>query len=251
MRLKRFILLSVLCIAVLGLTQTSWSEVKIATGDYPPFTSETMDGKGFFSEIVTAAFKEMGEEVSYSFFPWKRCESVVQKGDFFAAIPYSKSEEREKIFDFSDIGHVSEELLFYYAPQNDLSSFNYTKYSDLKPYKIAGMLGYYYIEAMKKEGLKLDNTPNEIAAFKKLIGGRVDLIPIDKTTGMTLIKENFPNELANIKTVKNPLGASYSLLMISRKYPDAKALTEKFNMGLKKIQENGIYDAILKKHNLL
>ncbi len=251
MRLRRFIILSVLCIAVLGLTQTSWSEVKIATGDYPPFTSETMDGKGFFSEIVTAAFKEMGEEVSFSFFPWKRCESVVQKGDFFAAIPYSKSEEREKIFDFSDIGHVTEELLFYYAPQNDLSSFNYTSYSDLKPYKIAGMLGYYYVEAMKKAGLKLDNTPNEIAAFKKLISGRVDLIPIDKTTGMTLIKENFPKELANIKTVKNPLGASYSLLMISRKYPDAKALTEKFNMGLKKIQENGTYDAILKKHNLL
>ncbi len=99
--------------------------------------------------------------------------------------------------------------------------------------------------------MSLDSTPNEISAFKKLISGRVDIIPLDKITGMTLIKENFPNELANIKTVKTPITTSYSFLMISRKYPDAKALTEKFNMGLKKIQENGTYDAILKKHNLL
>ncbi len=251
MLLKRSLIISVLFIAVLGLSQTSWCKVKIATGEYAPFTTESLEDKGFFSAIVTAAFKEMGEEVEFTFFPWKRCEIVLKKGEFFAAIPYAKSEDREKVFDFSDIAHVTEELLYYYEPKNDLSSFNYTKYSDLKPYKIAGMLGYYYVDPMKKAGLKVDSTPNEILAFKKLIGGRVDIVPIDQIAGMALIKENFSKESHNIKTIKNPFSTSYSFLMISRKYPDAKALTEKFNKGLKIIKENGIYNEILKRHNLL
>ncbi len=250
MSLKRLISISVLCIAVFGFSQTSWSKVKIATGEYPPYTTETLEDKGFVSAIVVAAFKEMGEEVEFKFFPWKRCEKVVEKGEFFAAIPYSKSEDREKEFDFSDIVHVTEEFLYYYKPKNDFSSFNYTGYSDLKPYKVAGVLGYYYVDPMKKKGINVDSTPNEISAFKKLIAGRVEFVPFDIITGSTLIREHFANESDNIKTVKNPIATSYSFLMISRKYPDAKALTEKFNRGLIIIKEKMIYNDIMKRHNL-
>ncbi len=251
MLLKRRIIFSILFIAVFGLAQAAWCKVKIATGEYPPFTTEALEDKGFFSAIVKAAFNEVGEEVEFSFLPWKRCEHLVKKGDYFAAIPYAKSEKREKEFDFSDEAYMSIELIYYYEPKNDLSSFNYSEYSDLKSFNIAGIHGYYYVDPMKKLGLKMDSTPNELMAFKKLIAGRVDIILMDQITGMSIIKKNFPNEGQNIKTVKNPSNSSNSFLMISRKYPKAKELTDKFNQGLKKIQENGIYDDILKRHNLL
>jgi len=44
-------------------------EVVLATGEWPPYTSEHMKGYGIFTEIVAAVFSEMGVKPVYHFNP--------------------------------------------------------------------------------------------------------------------------------------------------------------------------------------
>ncbi len=56
-----------------------WAEtITLVTGEFPPFTSEALEHRGFSAEIVSAVFQEMGKEVEYKFYPWRRCEELVQ-----------------------------------------------------------------------------------------------------------------------------------------------------------------------------
>jgi polar amino acid transport system substrate-binding protein len=127
-------------------------EVVLATGEWTPYVSETMEGYGAFAEIVSAAFKEMGVPVKYVFSPWKRAEGEVYAGEAFAAFPYIKTEERLKKYDYSDPVMPSTGV-FFYMPNRQKSKITYEKLEDLKSYRVGGVLGYWYEEPFKQAGL--------------------------------------------------------------------------------------------------
>lgn len=235
---------------ILGLSLSAAPKVVIATGEWEPYTSEKMSGKGFCTEIVTAVFSELGIEVEYVFVPWKRAEDMALKGEAFAAFPYVTTEERKKSFDFSDPFAKSTAKFFYIKNGKVPKDFKWTTYSDLKPFRVGGSLGYWYEKPFKDAGLNLDMAPNDESTFKKLAAGRVDITVTAELVGWQIIKNLFPKEMDKFDTIDKPLSEDELCLMVSRTYPDSKGLTEKFNAGLKKIKEKGTYGALLKKYNI-
>jgi len=224
-------------------------KVVLATGEWAPYTSEKMAGGGFFTEIVTAVFKEAGIEVEYKYYPWLRCESEAKAGTAFAAFPYIITPERKKIFDFTD-GIYASKARFFYMKNKITTDVKWEKYEDLKNYKIAGTLGYWYVKSFEKAGLKPDYANDDTASMKKLQAGRVDLFPTDELVGWGIIKKEFPGEVSNFGVVKKPLNVDNLMLMVSRSYPDSAAIKVKVNAALKRIKEKGIYSAILKKYGM-
>ena len=224
-------------------------KIRIVTGEWDPYTSEHLPGNGFFAEIVTAVFKEMGMDVSYEFHPWKRCESLLINGDAFAAMPYVATEERRRFHDFSDVVAVSTGRFFYLKSRipKDLS---WEKYADLKPYKIGGVLGYWYEKEFNEAGLTVDYVPTKEANMRKLQIGRVDLVPMDELVGWRLLNQHFPNQLSDFETLKKPTNISELYLMVSRAYPESETIRNRFNASLKSIREKGGYARILKKYNI-
>jgi hypothetical protein len=77
-------------------------QVIFATGEWPPFSSEDLPEYGTATALVSAICKAGGIQPKYEFYPWKRAELKVVSGEIFAAFPYAISEERKKIYDFSD-----------------------------------------------------------------------------------------------------------------------------------------------------
>ncbi len=65
-------------IMLLGATPVWAEKITLVTGEFPPYTSKTLEHRGFSTEIVSAVFQEMGKEVEYKFYPWRRCEDLVQ-----------------------------------------------------------------------------------------------------------------------------------------------------------------------------
>lgn len=247
--MKKIVLLSIV-VFLFSTCIYGAQKIVLATGEWEPYTSEKMKDQGFFTEIVTAVFKELNIEVEYKFLPWKRCEDMATKGDVFAAFPYMITEERKKTFDFTDTVAKSTGKFFYHKGGNIKDGFNWNSYADLKSYKVGGTLGYWYEKDFQAAGLNTEFVPNEDSSFKKLQMNRIDLAASDELVGWQLIKSLFPKEVSNFDTLDKPLNESELCLMVSKAYPDSKNLTEKFNTGLKKIKEKGIYSAILKKYNI-
>ena len=180
-----------------GISKISHSEdaktIMLATGEYPPYASAEMPGYGFVTEIISAAIKEMGYKPEYLFYPWKRCERSVKQGKAWATFPYGFTEERANDFLFSDVILVTSSKFFYYKKHTQKIEWN--TLADLKHYVIGGVLGYYYKVEFENAGLNVDYAPSETMSLKKLIHGRVALVPLDEAVGWNLIKKHFPDEL--------------------------------------------------------
>src|SRR5574342_579193 len=59
----------------------SSDEILLVTGEFPPQTGESLEGGGYVTELVRAAFAEMGYSVRIEFYPWARAELMVENGE--------------------------------------------------------------------------------------------------------------------------------------------------------------------------
>ncbi len=244
--LKKYIW--VVLVIYLASPTSLWAQkpIVLLTSKVSPYISKTLDGYGFLGEIVTLTLTEMGFKPQYKFYPWKRCEFLVQSGEAWATFPYSYTEKRAKEFNFSDTIGYSTTLFFYY---NNDEVLRYEDIEDLKQYKLGGVFGYFYEDLFNKTGLKVSYSRNELTAVKKLIVGRVDLLPINALVGWELIRKNYPPEIINnIGTLEKPLSKDPLKLMVSKTYPDSQNLLIRFNRSLKKIKNTPAYHAILSRY---
>ncbi|MHC1728271.1 MAG: substrate-binding periplasmic protein [Syntrophobacteraceae bacterium] len=242
----RVLILS-LCVIGFSCKGLAVTTLVIATGEHPPYVSENQK-ESFMTEVLHEVAHEMGVRFEFRFMPWKRCELAVEKLEAWGAIPYVITPEREKKFDFSERLYNKQSKFFFYSRSGTYKQIPYADLSDLKGYRIGGVRGYYYEQAFLEAGLDVEYVTAEELNFRKLQAGRVDLIPAEVVLGFHIIRKLFPLEVGNFFTLSKPLDASGNYLMTSKQYPDSQNLLTKFNVALKKIKGNGVYQRILDKH---
>lgn len=235
---KTLILISLLIFAV--AFPVNAKSLIIATGEWSPFTSTSMENYGKFTERVTIICKEIGIEPEYRFYPWGRCYDSVIKGRVWAAFPYSYTKERAKKVWFSDMLSCSSTLFFHYDHGNPSRQYHFKSMEDLKAYTLGGVRGYFYEEFFEKAGLKVDYVNKEINSLEKLKMGRIDLMPVNEQVGWNLIAIHFPEDLHKFKTLATPLSVNSLHLIISKDYPGSKKIFEQFNQALKRCVEKGL-----------
>jgi len=225
-----------------------WAEtITLVTGEFPPYTSEALEDRGFSTEIISAVFQEMGKEVEYTFYPWRRCEELVQKGKAWATFPYTHTEEREKVYLFSD--NISDSIThFFYYKEN--KAYTYNTLEDLKDYKVGGLQGYFYEPWFEEAGLEVTYTYDHMSIIRQLINGRIELAPLNVVVGWHTIKTQFPDEAQNFDYLEKPLLVGKTHVIASKQYPGSAELLEEFNAALQRIKENGTHAAILEKYGI-
>ena len=248
-RWKQIVILS-LC--VIGFSSKGLAETTliIATNELPPLVSENKK-ESYLTEALHEVAHEMGVTFAFRFMPWKRCESAVEKLEAWGAIPYVPTPEREEKFYFSEKLFNRQSKFFFYSPDGTYKQIPYAELTDLKGYRIGGVRGYYYEQVFLEAGLHVEFVATEEQNFRKLRTGRVDLIPVEEVTGLYTIRKLFPHEVGNFFTLSKPLSVSGIYLMTSKRYPDTQNLLTRFNIALKKIKENGVYQRILDNHGLV
>jgi polar amino acid transport system substrate-binding protein len=160
-------------------------------------------------------------------------------GKVWAAFPYSKTPQREKAVYFSDGISHSVTKWFYYERPGENKAYKYTELADLKPYRLGGVKGYFYEQKFKKAGLEVDYSSKEINTIEKLVLGRIDLVPINELVARRLIKTHFPEKAKNFKTLDKPYSVKTLRLIVSRNYPESRAILKKFNKALKNCRARG------------
>lgn len=219
--------------------------IEITTGEFAPWTSESLKHGGFSNHVITEAFKLEGYAVNFTFYPWKRVYEAARVGDRFQASAWwYSSEERARDFHYSD-PLLIDSMVFFHLKSNPVPDWK--TLDDFKDRRIGATAGYTYTpefwDAAKSGRLDIQEASSDELNFKKLLKGRIDMFATSDLVGQKLLKEKFETEeAAKVTFQPRPLLSSPGHLLFSRKSAASEELVVIFNRGLAKLHESGIYD---------
>ncbi|MEM2131456.1 MAG: transporter substrate-binding domain-containing protein, partial [Candidatus Woesearchaeota archaeon] len=213
--------------------------------EYPPYTSNLLPEKGFFTELTKEAFKRQNYNIDVKIMSWTEAYNSAKNGLYDGIIHFGYTEEMENYFAYSDEMPPTE-FVFCTLPNYNISEF--TGLESLKNFKIGSVKDYGYPEEFKKANLTKIESVFDFENIDKLLKGEVDLIIIDKAQ-FQYYKNNFYSN-SKIYCLSPSLKSIPAHVIITKKLPNYLKIIYDFNEGLKKIKYDGTYDKILKKNNM-
>lgn len=249
-----FVLLAVVLIngwlLVAPPVQGAQREVHLSVGEYVPYSSPDMQGEGLTLHIIRESFRLEGYEVRYRFLPWRRAWSEALRDDGLDGSAYwFPSPERASHFLYSD-PLVSEEYVFFHLAT--LPFGEWSQLGDLAPYRIGATRAYTYtpeFHRLARSGaLQVDFVNRDLQNFRKLLLGRVDVVPGDMLGGYYLMRlEMSEAEIARVTFNPRPMMTTTQHLLLHRERPRATQLLQAFNRGLQRLKQSGKVDAWLQQ----
>lgn len=232
--------MALLC-CVLSIPPARAETITLSNGEWLPYLSESLPYKGPVSRIVSEAFALEGIDVKYVFRPWPRAYAEAQRGLVNGSVVWSIGEEtseRAREFLASDTVLESQIVFFYRKGYQ----FHWTNDEDLVGLRIGGVAGYEYrFEGVP--GVHLDRAPTEELNMRKLLAGRVDLVPTNLDVGRYILRSQFkPEEVASISVAPGSYSATQYRLIMRRADSASAGYIERFNRGLRKLKQSGRYE---------
>ncbi|MDV7340178.1 transporter substrate-binding domain-containing protein [Terasakiella sp. A23] len=241
-----FILACALGIFMTGAAQAGKNE-KLVFGSihFPPYTIVEDDKSlsGFDAELVIEGFKRLDIPVEIKIFPWKRVIQQAENGEITGAISCSP---RPKKFYITQPTSRATDAFFF------LNDFDFEKHpiatvSDLRnspDLTVGGVNGYKHLQLLESKNIQYDSSPDDDTGFKKLFAGRIDIFLTIQEFGNYTLKQLDLSDMAT----SIPLRTKRYHLCISKAWPGAKEIHEKFDQVLKEMREDGTYDKIHAKY---
>lgn len=225
--------------------------IRIATGEWPPYTSDKLNGHGIAGKLITEAFAAVGVTVTYVFYPWNRSLELARRGSIEATATWFESPDRRADFLISDPLFDSNFLL-YYRKQKPI---DWHTVDDLKGLKIGATTGYFYGDAFaraeKTGSVTVLRASSDEINLKNLLLGRLDAFPLDQRVAEFMFANDLPaDDAARITANATPVHSRPQHLLISRKAANGEALMRLFNQGLHAIHRNGLYERIVRDATL-
>lgn len=217
--------------------------VRIAGEEWPPYSSQHLEHHGLMIRIITEAFAAEGINVELGFFPSPRVLQLVKSGEWDATGGWTPTEERAADYYFSDPLFDEQMVLFHLKSR----AFDWQSVDDLIGQEIGTVYGFHYgnaFEQAQREGVLTTQVEHsDLLNFRKLIDGRVDLVPKNLEGGLSLLQTEFtPQEAALITWHPVPLDEGPLVLMFSRANEANADMVEAFNRGLAAIKQDGRYE---------
>lgn len=240
--------LSVFALSLLLLGNVGAETVRLAIGDWDPYTSPTNPKGKLLEKVVTEAFKLEGVDVKYDYFPWKRSYSNVEAGEYDGTFPWNRNAERESLFHIHKTSLIKDDSVYFHLKSKP---FDWKSLEDLKQYKVGVTIGYKEEKIYKDNGIKADPVPTEEFNFKKMLSGRIDVYMTSKVVGYSTINKLFtPQEASLFTNHPTPVEQGEFYILFSKKTTNGKVLADKFDAGMKKLKDSGAYKKILAEYGV-
>nr|WP_324258985.1 transporter substrate-binding domain-containing protein [Cellvibrio fontiphilus] len=219
--------------------------VRIATGEFAPWTGKDLPHSGHVNHIIASAFAAEGIEVEFVYLPWKRAFEETRLGKFDATSYWYENSERREAMLFSDPLVVNRTVFFQRA---NAPAIKWQNFSDLSGYRMSATLGFTYTEAfyraIEAQTINPIMVPSDIQNIKLLLAERVDLFATDEMSGFYMAAQ-LSIDPRKLRVIEPALNSPEGYLLTSKIHPNAQWLIQTFNSGLKKIKANGSYRKIL------
>ena len=224
------------------------NEVSLTTSDYPPYFSEELPQGGVLTELIRTAFQYSDMTLKVSWFPFSRAIKHAQFTSGYDGI-YCLwyTNERAEWAYYSD-PIFPNVLGFFKRKGTELPAYWNMKYLKASSKRVGVVRGYLNPAEIEDADLELMRVDSDLLNLKVLLRQRVDLIVIDKMVADALIDSNFNAQKESFIWLDPPIEYKMQYIAIAKNKPFAKEKIAAFNLGLRQIRQNGVYQKIMRKH---
>jgi len=233
---------------VFSLEANPLDKVPIISYEYPPYTSDSLEGGGMRTKIATAAYKALNVDTSVNLLPTIRAQTqfITSPSLVYMGILTHFSKHDQKTLIFVPLMPIRL-AIFYYSPAYP-SVIDFQRTEDLQPYSVGTMLGSVTAKHLRKAHVEVQEQSNLEGLLKKLHARRIDFAAMTDLFGIQTSAKLFPNESHNFKQLPKPLMEAWIGLMFHKSDAKAQTRARKFKQGMKQIIEDGTYLKIISSY---
>jgi polar amino acid transport system substrate-binding protein len=220
-------------------------DIRLAAGEYPPYTSADLPDGGLLGELTHRAFAVSGHQVQIDFLPWARAVLLMRRGQYDGLMAiWPDKAKAEKLVVSRPL--VSSDLGFF-VRKNTPTSF--TTLSQLKDRTVGTVRGYNYPRSILNSGIVAEDAADNLSNLRKLAAQRFDYVLLEKQVGLYLLDHDpdLQKKLVWQDPVLQRLPLFVGFAAPKAGQPDWPALYEQ---GLKQLVESGEYLRVLKKYDV-
>ena len=236
----------------LGGAKDGLKIVRLATGEYPPYTSEHLPHFGVDAHLVSEAFALVGIKAVFEFLPWKRSFSNAKTGISDGTLPWAKRSGREIDFRYSNPVIEVDREYFYHLKSIPIAWDPKAKdYRQLRGRHFGAGVSANYgpaFQTAEAQGVILvTRTQTAMQNFKMLLRGRVDIVISKGRVGEFVLRNHFTTNEIDLLTRRPESAAapSHDYLLISKRGPQPEYFLKSFNRGLERLRRSGRYEEIM------
>lgn len=221
-------------IAVSGIAQSDTTRLTVSTANNVPFTGENLPDGGVVNSTIRDVAERAGFEVQFEYMSWHRALETARRGMYDASSYWFFSDERA--VDFIHVGPIVESRQVFFA----IAGREVPTWSELEDFaglRIGVVTKFTYtpeLWALGESGvLTLSETQSTVTNLRKLLAGRIDIMPYSERAGWHLIRENFTEEeQARFVVLDNPLTRSDGYLLVSRSMPNSEEVAQRLQAAV-------------------
>jgi ABC-type amino acid transport substrate-binding protein len=216
--------------------------ILLATGDWAPYSGETLPSSGLASAVVAAVFQQMGHQPQFRFMPWARAEQAAlaeqTNSGVRGAFPYAFTAERGASFYYSQ-PLLEIRLAVYHSRKRNPGAAQIKTAKDLAGHAIVPISGYRYPAEAERHLARMPPAEDNVAAFRLLLKSQEPLLIVEAArVGEELLRDALPAEADEIGiaelTFRSPIH-----LIASRRNPENKRLIRDFDEVLARMRRDG------------
>lgn len=237
-------LLTALTLLLLSLCAQAETSLRLATLEYPPYSSEHLPNGGSIVELTRRAFAVQGHQVQIDFLPWARVRADLRSGNYQGALALWPQEVKEERL-------IASRPLFYSELGLFVRKDKPLQFRDLRQlagHKLGLVRGYGYPKHILDAGLVLEEAVDDISNLRKLQAGRFDLVLLERRVGEHLIA-NDPGLRDQLIWQGAVLERVPLLVGFTPPRQGQPNWIEIFEQGLRQLHASGEYMHILRAHN--
>lgn len=220
------------------------ADVRLATLEYPPYSSERLPERGSIVELTTRAFAATGNSVQIDFLPWARALAELRKGNYDGILLLWPEEiVSEKLIASRPL--LYSELGFFIRRDTPVA---FTELSQLAGRKVGVARGYDYPNNIIDSGIVSEEGTNDLSNLRKLAAGRFDLVLLEQQVGLHLLKRD-PDLQKALAWQGQTLARIPLFVGFIPPKPGRPDWAGVYAQGLSALLANGDYLRILQKHS--
>jgi polar amino acid transport system substrate-binding protein len=220
-----------------GLTQP----LLLVTFSYPPFVEERPGKRtdGPMVELVTEAFRRIGQPIAIELFPLARALSMLETGRADAMFTMKRTPERVTRYWIPKHSLMTQDFVVFVRKDSGIRYTGDLQSLSARSIGVVDQVSYgSRFDTAAREGAfrKLEVTLSFELNFKKLLAGRMDVVVSSRLAGLSMLKRL--NAESMVQVSGPPIETVQSFLMFSKARVSREQVAQ-FDRALDTMQQDG------------
>lgn len=222
--------------------------IRLVTFDYPPYVVDSDHGpQGLATSIVSEVFTRIGKQAQITLYPMNRGLSLIANHQVDGLFPLKKTPERDLAMVYPTQPLLVQDYVFFVRKDSPWK-FN-GKLESIAGARIGITRNVFYsprLDKALKAGLfaNVDSTDSHELNLRKLLAGRVDIVPCSRVVGLHLL-QTMPGGDKAVQT--GPSIEKVASYLVFSPGHDAAKLAALFDQVMTRMTKDGSLNRLIMK----